>query len=263
MVFSNFKRIEASTVTPIIGFLPINELPSGFYDLNFTVVNKNSDTIYQDISYFERRSNIPKKSVIDMENLTIDNAFASSYDSDSIKYFIQSLMPISPRYEYESIRKMLKTDDTTMMEKYFYAFWVTTAPEGPTKAWLDYKGKVYLAEQSFGTQIKYGFETDRGRIFLQYGPPNDIIDRPSEMGTLPYQIWRYYRIGQRSNVKFIFYNPDLVTNDYPLLHSDFQGEIQNYRWQSILQDQTPENIDGNGNNTLYYGGNSNLYFTNP
>ncbi len=93
-----------------------------------------------------------------------------------------------------------------------------------------------------------------------------MIDRPNEPSAYPYQIWQYYRIGQRSNIRFIFYNPDLVTNDYPLLHSEMQGELQNYRWEHDLhkRDSPFNNIDDPGDgNTIHYGGNSSIYYINP
>lgn len=258
-----FHRLKSSTVTPVIGYLPIQALPSGNYDINFSVINKENDTVFKDVSYFERRNDIPLYEPINFESLQIDETFISSVPRDSMPYYLQSLMPISPRFEYESILKLLKQNDTTKMQEYFYAFWIETDPQQPEKAWLDYRAQLYVCEKLFGTQIKYCFETDRGRIYLQYGAPNDVVDRPNEAGSLPYQIWRYYRIGQRSDVRFVFYNPDLVTNDYPLLHSELPGEIQNYRWQTLLLDQNPQSVDDNGSGDVYYGGASNRYFVNP
>lgn len=113
-------------------------------------------------------------------------------------------MPISPGYEYETIRIMLKGTDTTLMAKYFYQYWVTTSPILPYEAWMRYRAQVYYCERNFGTQIKTGYETDRGRIYLKYGAPDAMIDRPNEPSAYPYQIWQYYRIGQRSNIRFVF-----------------------------------------------------------
>ena len=153
-----------------------------------------------------------------------------------------------------------------MMAKYVYSFWVTTSPGKPYEGWVKYKAQVYYCEKMFGTQIKAGFETDRGRTWLKYGAPDAVLDRPNEPSAYPYQIWQYYRIGQRSNIRFIFYNPDLVTNDYPMLHSEMQGELQNYRWEYELhkRNSASPHIDDPGNsNSIHYGGNVNRYFINP
>jgi hypothetical protein len=99
--------------------------------------------------------------------------------------------------------------------------------------------QVKIAEFNFKTPVKKGYQTDRGRIYLEYGPPNTRSERPSEPSTYPYEIWHYYTLSNsQRNKKFVFYSPDMVTNDYFLLHSDAIGEIHNYRWQIDLQGRT-------------------------
>lgn len=256
----NFKRLDAGPVVPVIAYLPINTLPSGDYNLELNVINKDNDTIASNQSFFQRRNDIENQ-YLAVDKVVIDQDWMNDISRDSIPYFLGSLMPISPRYEYETIRNMLKAGDTTLMEKYFYAYWMQTAPENPSKAWNDYRFQVYYCEAMFGTQIKSAWETDRGRTWLKYGAPDQFIDRPNEPSAYPYQIWHYYRIGQRSDIRMVFYNPDLVTNDYPLLHSDMQGELQNYRWQNDLhkRDSPSYNVDDPGG-SAQYGGNANLYF---
>ncbi len=261
-----FQKVQTDKVTPIIAFLPIDKVPTGEFSLDIHLIDKTGDTLITNNTYFQRRNDAMDSQLITLEDIEIDRSFQTEIARDSIPYFLASLMPISPRYEYESIRQLFKEKDTTQMEKYFYAFWKQTSPEKPYDAWLKYRAQVYYTQELFGTQIKAGFETDRGRIYLKYGAPNSVIDRPNEPSAYPYQIWHYYRIGQRSNIMFVFYNPDLITNDYPMLHSELPGEIQNYRWETVLhQRDTPNtNLDNPGESgTIHYGGNSGLYFRNP
>ncbi|MBI3135631.1 MAG: GWxTD domain-containing protein [Bacteroidetes bacterium] len=261
-----FQRQQTQAVTPVIAYLPIETLPSGEYDLLINIIDKNNDTLLSRNVYFQRRNYEQELTALSLETIQIDKSFQNSISRDSIPYFLGSIMPISPGFEYETIRTMLKGTDTTLMEKYFYAFWLKTDAAHPYDAWLKYKKQVYYCEAMFGTQIKTGYETDRGRIWLKYGAPDAVMDRPNEPSAYPYQIWQYYRIGQRSNIRFVFYNPDLVTNDYPLLHSEMQGELQNYRWEHDLhkRDSPFTNIDdGNDGNTIHYGGNSGTYYINP
>lgn len=259
-----FQRLTAQNVNPVIGFLPIETLPSGNYYLNVNVISKENDTVSTETVYFQRRNDAIPQKLLSSDDIEIDASFLANVGTDSIEYYLNSLMPISPRYEYETIRKMLKEGDTTKMQNYFYAFWKETDPIEPYASWLKYKEQVYYAEKMFGTQIKKGFETDRGRTHLKYGSPNSVIDRPNEPSAYPYQIWHYYRIGQRSNIRFVFYNPDLVTNDYPMLHSDLPGEIQNYNWQQDLhQRDSPASNSDDPYNSIHYGGNSSLLYSNP
>ena len=104
-----------------------------------------------------------------------------------------------------------------------------------------------VADYHYSTPIDHGFETDRGRVFLQYGPPNNIEGNTREPGAYPYEIWHYYKLtNNQSNVKFVFYNPDLITNDYQLIHSDARGEIYDARWKFKIYSTFKDN-NGNSN----------------
>ena len=53
----------------------------------------------------------------------------------------------------------------------------------------------------------------------------------------------------------------MVTNDYPMLHSDMQGELHNYRWQNDLhrRDSPSYNVDDPGG-VSQFGGHANVYY---
>ena len=91
----------------------------------------------------------------------------------------------------------------------------------------------------------YGFESDRGRIFIKYGRPNDVIKVDNEPSAPPYEIWFYNDFPQtnQADVKFLFYAPELGIN-YRLLHSTVRGEINNPRWQLELYNAVPNEVSG-------------------
>ncbi|MFK8046242.1 MAG: GWxTD domain-containing protein [Crocinitomicaceae bacterium] len=252
--YFQYKKLKPHGINPIINVLPIDALASGKYELVIDVLNQNNDTLVHKEVPFIRRNNIEAQ-LVDVDLADIDGSFARSMPTDSLAYFLESLIPIAPQHEIVKIRKMIEGTDTAYMKKYFYSFWKETSPVEPLSGWKNYKMQVYYAQKLFGTQIKKGFESDRGRIHLQYGAPNYVTDQPNGTSAYPYQIWHYYRIGQRSNVRFVFYNPDLVTNDYPLIHADMPGEVQNQNWQQEILKRTS---NGNGNQSIR--GNSGIFF---
>jgi len=255
--YFQYKKLTSSEVIPIINILPIDLLPSGEYELIINVVNLNQEVVLEKVVPFRRRNDLPEP-VIDMTTLDIDNSFGDELSADSIFYYVGSLMPIAEQFEYELIRDMLNSHDTLKMKHFFYEFWKKTAPHDSEGAWLKYKAQVKYAERLFGTQIRAGYDTDRGRIHLKHGAPNFVTDQPVGTSAYPYMIWHYYKIGTQSNIRFVFYNPDLVTNDYPLLHSDLNGEIKNNNWQQEILKRNNSNSDLQQRNT----GNSGIYFEN-
>jgi hypothetical protein len=95
--------------------------------------------------------------------------------------------------------------------------------------------RVQYADRVFKSGFGHGFETDRGRIYLRYGAPNDIVSVEDEPSAPPYEIWIYYNfpVTGQGNVKFLFYAPELA-NSFELLHSTCEQEIRNPAWEQML-----------------------------
>jgi len=131
------------------------------------------------------------------------------------------------------------------MQRYFLNFWVDRNTLDPQMEWVEYLSRVNKANISFKAITIEGYRTDRGRVFLQYGQPNVISDHHFEPAAYPYEIWHYYRLGDQQNKKFVFYAHDVVTNDFQLIHSDAVGELNNYRWETIIYKRTwdPVSVD--------------------
>jgi hypothetical protein len=98
-------------------------------------------------------------------------------------------------------------------------------------------------QKEFASSIRRGYSTDRGRVYLQYGPPDNRTVSTYEPAAYPYEIWHYYKLGNQSNRRFVFYNPDLVSNDYTLIHSDALGEIMNDQWQFLIMKRDTQTND--------------------
>lgn len=260
--FSRFTKMNTGIVVPALKKLDISKLPSGSYRLEVAAVDKTNTQLGKPSVYFFDRINEVEMD-INIEDIVLDPAFQQSITDDSIDYYLASLMPISRPAENKSIITTLKQEDKALKRRHLQQFWTRTSGSGAYEAWMKYKGQVQLVQRLYSTNYRKGFETDRGRVYLQYGPPNSIITKENNNSEYPYEIWHYYKIKVYSNKRFIFYNPDLVTNTYTLLHSDMLGEVSNYRWQHELskRNSPTQNIDDpNDGNKEHYGGNSNYYY---
>ncbi len=120
-----------------------------------------------------------------------------------------------------------------LMRRFFYSFWANRGTD-PEAAWRAYAAEVVKVNKLFGCRVQKGYQTDRGMVYLKYGPPNTMMDRMNEMDAYPYTIWHYYRAGRFTNRRFVFYQPDLISQCLVLLHSEVPGEIQNPRWNQVL-----------------------------
>jgi GWxTD domain-containing protein len=264
--FSKSKRESAAVVIPVLNAFDISKLPSGDYYVVAEVRDKENKIVAQKKLPFSRKNFAADLSSENLKDINFDGTFVEKMDSDSLDEFIYCLYPIVTDMENRIIDNQVKKYNDTLKRQFIYSYWFNVNNQFPEDAWLDYKEQVNLVDHMFGTSVKEGYETDRGRIYLKYGPPNNVDDRPNEPSAYPYQIWHYYKIGKFNNKKFVFYQPDLVTNDYSLLHSELQGEIQNFKWQMELNSRntTRGNIDdANEGNYYHYGTNSGTLFEQP
>jgi GWxTD domain-containing protein len=264
--YNKLKKISTSAVVPVLNSFDLSNLPTGNYILKLSVMDKNQRILNTKELSFQRTNLNNSMKLNRLNSVSIANTFASILPQDSLNEFMKCLAPLASNLEKNIIDNKLNDIDDTLKRQFIYSFWYNRFPNDPAYNWSKYKNEVKKTNQLFGTKVRKGYETDRGRIYLKYGPPNTITDRPNEPSAYPYQIWHYYKIGRFNNKRFIFYLPDLVSNDYVILHSTLQGEYFNNNWKTDLHSRnTPErNVDALQNpNDNQWGSNSNLFFINP
>ncbi len=234
-IFSSKQSPEPLKV--LFSSFDISSLPTGSYYLTIELRNKKNEHVAEQNLYFLRTNTTIVFNPKQLDSVTVEKEFAAALPQDSLNFYIQSLFPIADNEEHNYIDYFKKSTDYTSMRAMLFKFWIKRNPQAPLAEWNKYKQLVYEAEDNFRTQVKPGYATDRGRVYLQYGAPDDINENSHEPGTYPYEIWHYYFIKpNQSDVHFVFYNPDLVSNNYKLLHSDAIGEQKNPRWKFVLND---------------------------
>jgi GWxTD domain-containing protein len=259
--FTSYTKLTTAEVLPILRNVDITKIPTGKYALNYTLLSRNMTELTTQSYLFERSNDV--EIVVDFDNMVLDPSFQASITNDSVTYYLESLIPIAKPAEIRNIIDVLKMKDLEKERKHIQAFWLKTSPGTSYESWLKYKVQVQLVERLYSNNFQEGFETDRGRVYLQYGSPTNVVIREVSSTEYPYEIWQYNKIGVFSNKRFIFYNPDLVNNAYRLLHSDMIGELKNPSWPQILSKRSTVdgNIDDpNSNVQDHFGGSSNDLF---
>lgn len=261
------KKLKAKNVNVVMSTFNLANLASGNYHLVLELINRQNEHIIAQKKFFQlSNQNINyDKNILDQ--VADGNSFISGYSEDSITSLINTLFPISDANERSFLKYRLPEADLEEKQKFFLYFWDRRDRYAPENAWKTYYGEVLKTNKSFGNKYTPGYATDMGRVYLEYGPPNTISDQEFEAGggrhegSVPYQIWHYYEIGNQRDGKFVFYNPHLIPNGYELLHSNVIGEINNPHWQTYLSRNQLESIDPPGNDT--YKGRSGELYNNP
>lgn len=250
------KNLTTDNVVLILDQFNVFKLPSGNYHLVVELYDEQDSMLLVDKLFFQRSNPSVKLDVATYDDVVIDQSFvASMTDRKTLEDNVKCLFPISTMMEKEFFENRMKNTPTEQLQRFFYSFWLSRNPNNPEEAWKKYQKMVSFVQERFGSKQVKGYLTDRGRVYLQYGQPNEIKEVPSDPVTFPYEIWHYYYLDDQSNVKFVFYDPSLVGNDYELLHSNKYGEIQDTNWKMKLVKKIQPQMDINNHTPEnYYGG---------
>lgn len=218
--YRRMMRHDAKDVNVILSKFDISELFSGSYNVEIEVRDKENELIASNSLSFFRNNPVPLGSLASSDSILDGEVLFTQMipDREVLLEYIRSMWPRADALERNIIDKQLTSSTTENLQQFMYTFWYKRDPNAPQEAWDKYYDMVKIVNELYGTQIQKGYQTDRGRVFLQYGKPNKLVDVPSEPSAYPYQIWQYYHIDRYSNIRFVFYNRDLSTNDYSLLH---------------------------------------------
>ena len=263
--FHAFEKKQTSDVGIVLSEFPIKQLPSGNYNLVVEIKDVTGKTVAIKKLFFQRQSALQNYSLNDIAAINTTGSFASRItNADTLADYIRSLWPISTYGERAFAQDQIKSKDVKLMQQFFLNFWISRNEKNPAKAWYDYNLQVQAVNRQFSTTNRRGYATDRGRVYLEYGPPSVRDVETTEPDSYPYEIWQYDKLKKQSNRKFVFYNPYLAGNEYVLLHSDAIGETFDSNWELDLQKRdNPTNNFDQQTAPSEFGGHALDNFNNP
>ena len=86
-----------------------------------------------------------------------------------------------------------------------------------------------------------GWRTDRGRIFIKYGSPDEVLERRVQQGLSPYEIWKYSR---SRSLKYVFMDLTRFGN-YKLIYTDDRREQSRPDWPDLLGPDGVKDLEQN------------------
>lgn len=227
--------------------MDISQLPTGNYRLTAELRNKSNELLAQRAVSFQRSNPYLKIEEKELKAEDIAGQFVEKLNPRDLEYTLRGLAPLATGNEAEEVQNILKSREVQAMQFYVFRHFAKKDPNRPEAVYREFMDLLKAADEKFHSGFRYGFETDRGRTFLKYGMPNDIVRVDNEPAAPPYEIWVYFDfpVTKQQNVKFLFYNPTLAGDDFVTLHSTARGEINNPRWEIQLYSRNATNeVDG-------------------
>ena len=271
------SRATAKKNDPIYGTIDISMLPSGNYNLLAEVRNLKGDVLLRKSMSFQRSN--PGIG----DDATAEEHVATSFaalitDEEKLNYYISALYPVSSPNEIVVADQIVKGSNVAEKQSYLYHFWLRRDMLDPESKWNEYLTRLNYVDEHFSYPKTRGFMTDRGRVYLQYGPPDHVRDEKNFVGALyvhtigadpeegasrvtstvqaqptnqghihylPYQLWRYNRMeNDYPNRVFLFWD-EFRSGYYKLLNSSARGELRTPNWERMLsQNQLEEDTLG-------------------
>ena len=272
-------RKNAARTVPVLGTMDVKELPSGNYNLVVELRNRdNQMLLYKRLPFYRSNPGVKGKEVS-----VYATTFAGRYtDEDQLNLYLDGLYPIASDAENNIVKDLVHRPCLEEKQAFLYTFWQRRNALDPEGEWLKYKERIDYVQEHFSYPRTRGIVTDRGRVYLQYGPPDFIRDEknyvsanrigsnneqapttmqlgnsqhdgsPMYQGTsqghvfyLPYQLWRYNKLATDDpNRVFLFWD-EHRSGYYTLLNSNARGEVQDPGWERRLsRNQLGENMVG-------------------
>ena len=170
--------------------ISLDNVPPGQYDLEVQLRGRRNKKL------FERKTSFSV-------TMTLD-AFLK-HDFETVLAQLEFVA------ESEEIDSLAKIEGTTERIRAFNEFWrkrdpTPGTPENENK--LEFYRRVQFANERFSFMRRNGWRSDRGRIYIMFGEPDQLDDYPYTPDTHPYQEWHYYRQGRYRKFVFVDENED-------------------------------------------------------
>jgi GWxTD domain-containing protein len=241
------KKLNKGMTEPLILSLPLVSVVSGDYDLVVELMDSTKKILHRRNSYITVSNVAADIALLENYNNAVENSFVNSLDQKDLEYILRAHVPIVGQTESSLLEYLINNDVQKSRRHFIYQYWKKKSPINPEAGYKSYMDVAVAVDKKFNSNVGYGFQSDRGHIFLKHGKPTNVITVDTEVDAPPYEIWYYNKTAttNQTNVRFLFFNPSLAHNDFQLLHSTCLGERYNPSWERQLYKSVPAEIIGN------------------
>ena len=119
-------------------------------------------------------------------------------------------------------------------DRFLKVFWKRIDPTPSTdinEKLIEHIRRMRYADNNFsGSHRQEGYDSDKGRVYVKYGPPSDREYRSAVDSVKPYEVWTY---DEQGNYEFVFRDRRGI-GVYDLVHSTYPSELYNPNWKNEI-----------------------------
>jgi GWxTD domain-containing protein len=223
------KKINRKTDSRVeVGKLLVHNLPTDTYTLVLNLIDSVANYgVFSTKRFFVYNPSIAHVDTFVLSaTSTLGTMFGAMSEEELDDLFAKSKYLALPN----EINQYNKLSNEAGKREFMNQFW-EVRDDNPNDArneyFLGYLKRISESNAKFTALGREGWKTDRGRIYLLYGDPNEIERYPNQTDTRPYEIWTYHDL--EGGAYFIF--ADITGfQDYQLVHSTKRGEMRDDNW---------------------------------
>lgn len=229
IVYDKSKEVVKSKNSIVeAGAINVAKYPTGSYTLALSLIDPaNKKAVSSTKKFFIYNPDIVEEQVADGRNLGVIGSEFGVMTEDECDLHYNRIKFIASNNEIAQYEKLSELESK---REFLFNFWQRRDPNPNTpenEFKREFEDRIKFVENRFKTFNKTGSKTDRGRVYLQYGEPDEMELHPNDYDKKPYEIWYYNSI--EGGVIFVF--GDITGySDYELLHSTKRGELRDDNW---------------------------------
>ncbi len=225
----NFKRKNDSKAD--FGKFIVDSLDRGSYFFKVTVIDtlKKVNVSTEKKFYIFNDSRIPV--ITSDQNDYLKSEYSNKSEAE-IENDFEKMIYVMSDQDRDRFEDLTKLNDK---RKFLFDFWKAKDINPNTQVLeskITYFKRVSEANKSYKEAYTEGWKTDRGRIYIIYGQPDDVEKYPFESQSKSYEIWKYNSIEGGGECSFV--EIQQATGVYKLVHSTFRNELRNMDWRDQI-----------------------------
>lgn len=224
---------EGRPVDVLVGSFDLADVPTGSYFLRLHALAPDGAVLAEQSRKFFHYNPSVEPSQGDRPAETFESSPFALMTQEEAEQMIEQVSVVLTSAEQRRARALPNLD---AQRRFLRDVWAVRDPSPNTSAneFRDqFEQRLRYAEERYATGRQPGWKTDRGRILLRYGLPDETEPHLFDRGIEPHEIWRYRNIPGEGQSEFVFAD-DRGFGDFRLIHSNVRGERQNPGWRQEL-----------------------------
>lgn len=230
------QRRTTRSVRPvdvIAGQLDVSDVPSGIYYLRLVVLDAGNEAVAEQSKRVYVINPDIARADDGVAEMDYEATLFAAMGEEELERGLRHVRVLASGREVAQIEALTSDDDRRQFLASFWRNRDTDGRPGVNEALRGFNERLALVNERYREGGRDGFDTERGRVYLKYGPPSEVDRRAFDSNANPHEVWTYENIPGEGRSMFVFVDR-YGAGSYELVYSDVTGETSMANWRQAL-----------------------------